>query len=75
MSFIEIVDRGEMDLLRGWRQEMKCQRCLRGAEATYRAYTEAMELKVCAACAGEARRLGIAVEALDAIKREKRSQA
>ena len=44
---------------------MECQRCLLGKEAKYRVHTEAMEMKVCATCAEEARRLGIAVEALD----------
>ena len=44
---------------------MKCERCVKGAEATYRVYNDAMEMKVCAACAAAARRLGIAVELLD----------
>ena len=44
---------------------MKCQRCVRGEEAKYRVYTDAIELEVCAACAEEARKLGIAVEVLD----------
>jgi hypothetical protein len=44
---------------------MECQRCLLGKEAKYRVYTESMEMKVCATCAEEARRLGIAVEPLD----------
>ncbi len=47
---------------------MECQRCLTGKEAKYRVYTEAMEMKVCATCAEEARRLGIAVEVLDRAK-------
>jgi hypothetical protein len=42
---------------------MKCQRCLHG-EAAYRVHTDAIDMKVCAACAAEARRLGIAVEVL-----------
>ena len=44
---------------------MKCQRCIRGAEATYRVYSDAMEMKVCAACAAEAERLGLAIALLD----------
>ena len=40
---------------------MKCQRCSNG-EAAYRVHTDAIDMKVCAACAAEARRLGIAVE-------------
>lgn len=44
---------------------MKCQRCLRDEEATYRVHSDLIDMKVCAACADEARRLGIAVEVLD----------
>ena len=43
---------------------MKCQRCLSGQEATYRVRSDVIDMKVCAACADEARRLGIAVEVL-----------
>ena len=49
-----------------WRSEMKCQRCLReGAEAIHRVFTEMIDIKVCAWCADEARKLGINVEPLD----------
>jgi hypothetical protein len=44
---------------------MKCERCLKGEEAKYRVHTDIIDMKVCAACAEEAGRLGIAVEALD----------
>ena len=44
---------------------MECQRCLLGKEAKYRVYTDIIDLKVCEACADEARKLGIAVEVLD----------
>jgi hypothetical protein len=44
---------------------MKCQRCARGEEAKYRVYTDIIDMKVCAACAEEARRLGIDVEVLE----------
>jgi hypothetical protein len=44
---------------------MECQRCLLGKEAKYRVYTDLIDMKVCETCAEEARRLGIAVEALD----------
>jgi hypothetical protein len=44
---------------------MECQRCLLGKEAKYRVYTDIIDMKVCETCADEARRLGIAVEALD----------
>ena len=43
---------------------MKCQRCLSGQEATYRVRSDVIDMKVCAACADEARRLGVAVEVL-----------
>jgi hypothetical protein len=41
---------------------MNCERSLRGEEARYRVYTDAMEIDACAACAGEARKLGVTVE-------------
>jgi len=44
---------------------MKCQRCFRGEEAKYRVYTDIIDMKVCSACAEEARKLGIAVEVLE----------
>ena len=43
---------------------MKCQRCLSGEEARYRVYSDALEMAVCAACAAEARKLGLTVEPL-----------
>jgi len=43
---------------------MKCQRCMSAEEATYRAYTKGMDMKVCGLCAAEAQKLGIAVEIL-----------
>ena len=49
-----------------WRSEMKCQRCLReGAKAVYQVFTGTIDIKVCAPCADEARKLGINVEPLD----------
>ena len=44
---------------------MECQRCLVGREAKYRVYSDAIEMKVCAVCAEEVRRLGLTVEPLD----------
>ena len=45
---------------------MKCQRCFRyEIPPTYRVFTEVLEMKVCAACADEAQKLGINVEFLD----------
>ena len=43
---------------------MKCQRCSGREEASYRVRSDVIDMKVCAACADEARRLGIAVEVL-----------
>jgi hypothetical protein len=43
---------------------MKCQRCLSGEEVKYRVYSDALDIAVCAACADEARRLGLTVEPL-----------
>jgi hypothetical protein len=44
---------------------MECQRCLTGKEAKYRVYSDIIDMKVCTACADEARKLGITVEILD----------
>ena len=43
---------------------MKCERCCGREEAAYRVRSDVIDMKVCAACADEARRLGIAVEVL-----------
>jgi hypothetical protein len=43
-------------------------------EAKYRVHTDIIDMKVCAACAEEAGRLGIVVEALDH-REEKDNQA
>jgi hypothetical protein len=45
---------------------MKCQRCYGREDAAYRVHGDVIDMKVCAACADEARRLGIAVELLGA---------
>ena len=44
--------------------KMKCGRCLSGDEATYRVYSDVLEMAVCAACADQARKLRIGVEPL-----------
>ena len=44
---------------------MKCERCLRDEEATYRVHTDLIDMKVCSACADEARTLGIAADVLN----------
>jgi hypothetical protein len=43
---------------------MQCQRCCGHEEATCRVRSDVIDMKVCVACADEARRLGIAVEIL-----------
>jgi hypothetical protein len=43
---------------------MKCERCLR-EEARFRVRTDLIDMKVCAACAAEAQRLGLVVEPVD----------
>jgi hypothetical protein len=49
---------------------MKCQRCCGHEEATYRVRSDVIDMKVCTACADEARRLGIAVEVLSGEQRK-----
>ena len=49
---------------------MKCQRCCGHEEATYRVRSDVIDMKVCAACANEARRLGIVVEVLSGEERK-----
>ena len=49
---------------------MKCRRFLRGKEATHRVYTDVMDVKVCAACAEEARELRIGIEVLETEERK-----
>jgi len=44
---------------------MECERCFTGEEAKYRAYTDIIDIKVCAVCADKASKLGIAVQLLD----------
>jgi len=54
-----------------WRATNECQRCFRD-EATYRVYTDALDIKVCVACAEEACSLGIPVEVLRSSETMKR---
>jgi hypothetical protein len=42
---------------------MQCERCKSGAEAIFRVRTDILDMPVCAACAKEARMIGIPVEA------------
>ena len=56
--------------------ELKCERCSRDeATVEYRVFTQIIDMKVCAACADEARRLGTNVEALNSGEGKKRRQA
>jgi hypothetical protein len=51
---------------------MKCQRCCGCEEVTYRVRSDVIDTKVCAACAEEARSLGIAVEVLGGREKSER---
>jgi len=44
---------------------MKCQRCESGKEAEFRVVSDILDIKVCADCAGEARRIGMSLEIVD----------
>jgi ribosome-binding protein aMBF1 (putative translation factor) len=44
---------------------MKCQRCGNDKEAEFRVVSDILDIKVCADCAGEARRLGMSVEVVE----------
>ena len=50
--------------LRGGNEHRSCERCSWGEQAVYRAFTDIINMKVCTACAAEARRLGISVHRL-----------
>ncbi len=44
---------------------MKCQRCENDKEAEFRVVSDVMDIKVCADCAGEARRLGMSLKVVE----------
>ena len=48
---------------------MQCQRCLRGNNAHQRVRSDALDVVVCDACAEEAKRLGLATEAVQPVER------
>ena len=50
--------------LREENEHGSCKRCSWGGQALYRAFTDTINMKVCTACAAEARRLGIFVRRL-----------
>jgi hypothetical protein len=47
---------------------MKCERCVRAQEARYRAYSDILDMKVCAACAAEGCQLGLSIDVLDSLQ-------
>ena len=49
---------------------MNCERCCEREEATYRVRSDIIDMKVCAPCADEARRLGLPVEVLGGGRRK-----
>jgi len=53
---------------------MKCQRCGNDKEAEFRVVSDVLDIKVCADCAGEARKLGMSLEILE-IKKAKYERA
>jgi hypothetical protein len=44
---------------------MKCQRCENDKEAEFRVVSDVMDIKVCADCAGDARKLGTSLEVVE----------
>ena len=44
---------------------MKCQRCGNDKEAEFRVVSDILDIKVCADCAGEARKIGLLLEILE----------
>jgi len=44
---------------------MKCQRCENDKEAEFRVVSDAMNIKVCAECAKEARRIGMSLKVVE----------
>jgi hypothetical protein len=44
---------------------MKCQRCENDKKAEFRVVSDAMNIKVCAECAKEARRIGMSLEVVE----------
>lgn len=45
-----------------------CERCINGKEALYYVTSEAMQMRVCADCAEEARHLGLSVQPIHSNK-------
>ena len=41
---------------------MKCQRCGNDKEAEFRVVSDILDIKVCADCAGQARKIGLSLE-------------
>ncbi len=53
---------------------MKCQRCINDKEAEFRVVTDVLDIKVCADCASEARRLGTTLQVFEIGKNGDRSK-
>ena len=53
---------------------MKCQRCETQREAEFRVVSDVMNIKVCAVCAAQARRLGTSLQVIE-IDKEKSQEA
>ena len=47
------------------RDEMKCQRCGNDKEAEFRVVSDILDIKVCADCAEEARKIGLPLEIVE----------
>ena len=44
---------------------MKCQRCESDKEAEFRVISDVLDIKVCADCAREARKIGLSLEVIE----------
>lgn len=51
-----------------WGYPALCERCVNGKEALYYVTSEAMQMRVCAGCAEEARQLGLSVQPIHSNK-------
>ena len=49
---------------------MKCQRCGNDKEAEFRVISDILDIKVCADCAGEARKIGTSLKIVEIDKRK-----
>jgi hypothetical protein len=56
---------------------MNCQRCMKNEKAAYRAFSDIIDMNVCAACASEAWSLGLTIESssINQNRRDERARA